>query len=311
MAPFQEPHAAKLIHAVLEARSGTDDKSISHGDMFFLNDCGKSGLTNRILNLFKWASEAAEGEKKTPVKVKRKSLVISYNEQSARARKKNTRSFTGLNHMEILHVFTKTDIDLPSKAKRHFAGTNQGQTFENVLLPGLGDLWTLEVKTKKQIYGSRRFRPGGPGDDDEDEDDAEDDVDSRRTDETKEPVFYNTMTFKTVDECAHSFCLSAIIDLSVDCGDKAVMAIANGLMYTGTCLTETHMDLVKWRIMEKIFYLFIEEGQRLYNPKLASLVQEFKGTAKPTPKARCCCNCCRCCCFCGHHHWCCCCCHCW
>ena len=79
--------------------------------------------------------------------LKRKQIVITYNEASARQRKKNTRSFTGLKHVENLYVFTKTDIDLPGKPKKHFAGTNQGETFENVALPALATLWHEDAKT--------------------------------------------------------------------------------------------------------------------------------------------------------------------
>lgn len=166
-APFQDAHASKLIHSMLEARLGSDERSIAHGDMYFLNDNGKFGLMNKFMGLFKWAGDTVDGERKVALSVRRKHIMVAYNEASARSRRRNTRSFTGLKHMENLFVFTKSDIDLPSKSKKHFTGTNQGETFENVHLPALSGLWSSEVKTKKLIYGLRRFRPGGPGDDED------------------------------------------------------------------------------------------------------------------------------------------------
>jgi hypothetical protein len=102
---------------------------------------------------------------------------------------------------------------------------------------------------------------------------ADDEVDARRTDETVEPIFFNTLTYKTVDECVHCYSLSAVVDLTADCGDRAVSAAASGILYTGICLTEKHMAMLKWHVQEKIYRHMLEEGHRLYNPKLATLVR--------------------------------------
>ena len=54
-----------MMHAVLEARNGSDpDRRIAHGDMFFLDDTFKPGLHSRMANIFRWASDQAEGEKR-------------------------------------------------------------------------------------------------------------------------------------------------------------------------------------------------------------------------------------------------------
>jgi hypothetical protein len=102
---------------------------------------------------------------------------------------------------------------------------------------------------------------------------ADDEVDAKRTDETVEPIFFNTLTYRTVDECVHCYSLSAIVDLTADCGDRAVSAAASGILYTGICLSETHTAMLKWRVQEKIYRHMLEEGHRLYNPKLATLVR--------------------------------------
>eukprot|EP00971_Amphidinium_carterae_P088969 1760807-Amphidinium_carterae.1 len=78
-----------------------------------------------------------------------------YNEQSARQRKKNTRSFTNLRQCEKLHLFTRTDIDVPVR-QTAFHGTNQGECYENVVLPGFADTWQLALKLKKDLYGLKR-----------------------------------------------------------------------------------------------------------------------------------------------------------
>ena len=65
IAPFQDSHAGKMMHAVLEARNGSDSvRRIAHGDMFFLNDTFEPGLHSRTTNIFRWAADQAEGEKR-------------------------------------------------------------------------------------------------------------------------------------------------------------------------------------------------------------------------------------------------------
>jgi hypothetical protein len=59
-APYQDTHASKLIHSMLEARLDSDERSIAPGDMYLLSDNGKFGLGPRFMNLFKWAGDAAE-----------------------------------------------------------------------------------------------------------------------------------------------------------------------------------------------------------------------------------------------------------
>ena len=51
---------------------------------------------------------------------------------------------TALRHRESLFIYTRYDIDLPSKPRKHFSGTNQGDMFENVPLPSAAALWTKD-----------------------------------------------------------------------------------------------------------------------------------------------------------------------
>ena len=45
-APYNDTHCCKMVHGILEARSGSDSKrSIMAGDMYFINDGGNSGTS--------------------------------------------------------------------------------------------------------------------------------------------------------------------------------------------------------------------------------------------------------------------------
>jgi len=216
-----------------------------------------------------------------PLPVKRKHIVLTYNEASARARKSSTRSFTGLEHVENIYCFTKSDIDLPAKGKKYYAGSNQGKSMENVVLPPWSQVWQTDFKTKKKIYGLRRVRPGGP-DPDGDDDDLSDDED-KRTDDTIEPVCYFTIPLKAIEELYHCFNLIGVIDCAADCGDKAIAACMSGILYTGVCMTDEHAMGLKTRIQLELYRLFLTEGSKLYHPKLAALVKDPRGHEGPTP----------------------------
>jgi len=141
------------------------------------------------------------------------------------------------------------------------------------MLPSLSSLWSKNVKTKKQIYGLRRVRPGGPGDD-EDDDMAEDEVDAKRTDETVELVCFNSLPYKVVDECIHCFGLSGMLDLTADVGDKALASVNSGILYTGLVMTDSHAYHLKHRILEMIYRGMMVEGNRFFQAKLAKINSE-------------------------------------
>ena len=278
--PYQDSQASKLVHAVLEARSDTGtDKSIAHGDMYFFSDNGKHGLGSKLMSLCRWAAEVAENAKKEKLPVKVKPIRISYNEHSARQRKRATRGFSSLKHTETLYILTKKNIDLPVKQKAHFPGTNQGETFENVILPTATSMWSMSVKNKKLLYGTKRVRPGGPQEDDDDELSGEDEQDAKRTDETIEPAFFHPLTYETNDECVQSYNLNGVLDLTADNGDRAIACVSKGILYTGVCLTAHHLHMLKYHTMENIYNKMITEGSHMFQPKLAAAVKEHVGEA--------------------------------
>jgi hypothetical protein len=297
-APMQEAHATKCVQAALEARSGDSmNRSIQAGDMYFCNDGGRALNAGKLFHLFKWAGEVAEGEKKpAPMPVKKKMIILSYNEQSVRNQKRNTRSFTGLKTVETLSIMTNNNIDIPMKARKHFTGTNQGHAIENIMLPNMSDTWSTDVKTKKLIYGARRVRVGGPDPEgDDDEGGSDDDQDIVRTDETIEPVFFKNLPRKLIDELVHGFCLSGIVDLTAEAGEKALVAIECGLLYAGVCMTNSHAELWKAHIEKEIWKMFKTEGHTKYQSTLAKLVKDTDDKQKEQDKnkdtRRCVCVC--------------------
>ena len=90
-----------------------------------------------------------------------------------------------------------------------------------------------DLTNKKLLNGPRRLRPGGPESEDAGGDEAED---IKMTDDSLEPCFYRTLTYKTVDECVHDFGITSIVDLTHDCGTEAL-----GL-HARVCAGQHHSD---------------------------------------------------------------------
>ena len=141
------------------------------------------------------------------------------------------------------------------------------------------------MKTKKLIYGLKRVRPGGPEAEDE-EDGDESETEMKRTDDSIEPVFYHSLPRLLVQELVRAFCLVGILDLTMDCGDRALAAIDSGVLYTGIALTQTHMELVKVRILIQLYHSMLKEGSRVYQEKMAALVKEHKKKANKEKKEK-------------------------
>jgi hypothetical protein len=284
VAPLQEAHATKCIQAALEARSGDGgNRSVQPNDMFFCNDGGRPVNGTKLCNLFKWAAEVATGEKRTPLIMKKKGIVISYNEQSVRETKRASRGFSGLKTVETMYVITKQSIELPMKTRKHYTGTNQGEAIENVMIPNLGATWCAEVQVKKTIYGPRRVRVGGP-DPDAESDGGDSDEDEARTDETVEPVFWRNIPRKLIDELMFDFSVCGMLDLTMESGEKALTAIENGIIYTGVCMTDVHLEMVQGRIEKEIWAMFKKEGHPKYQPSLAKILKAKETTTTDAGK---------------------------
>ena len=218
---------------------------------------------------------ARQKGKQTKLRFKGKSMYLSYNEKSVRETRTNTRSFTGIRQIEQMHVPTLRTIDLPVKQRKYFTRTNQGQSIEkNIALPRPVTQWTLDFKTKKVIYGTRRVRVGGP-DPDANSDGTETDgeQEAKRTDDSKEVVFFKSLPRLVIQEYVHSFNLAGIVDLTAGDGEKAMSALMHAIMYVGVCLADTHASMLKGHLQEEIYKSFASEGNPLCKPQMADLIK--------------------------------------
>ena len=60
---------------------------------------------------------------------------VVMNEESLRSRRRLTRGTGSLKQVEVMTAISSMARTLPERAGKHFSGTNQGETFENVPLP--------------------------------------------------------------------------------------------------------------------------------------------------------------------------------
>ena len=70
----------------------------------------------------------------------------------------------------------------------------------------------------------------------------------RRTDDTREPTFYNPLPFLLHQELIHSHRLVMAIRLTIGDGAAAMAALEAGIKLIGICLSETHAEMLYKRL---------------------------------------------------------------
>ena len=79
---------------------------------------------------------------------------------------------------------------------------------------------------------------------------------------------------ETFDELAHGLGISACLDCTADDGEKAAVCAANGILYTGICMTPAHKEHLKHRVLIRLYQLSLVKTNKSYQPHLAKLLQK-------------------------------------
>ena len=109
------------------------------------------------------------------------------------------------------------------------------------------------------------------------------DSDEPRTDETVLPLFFKGIPKKAVTDFVTGYNVIGIIDATLEEGIKALVAVEQGIPYTGFGFNDQHVSVVMDNLDLMIYASFKEEGNKLYKPELSKLV---KGTGGVVDKKR-------------------------
>jgi len=231
------------------------------------------------------------------VAFRKKQYNLHYNEASLVARQRAVRGSKTLNVIETLHQFSKGPLQLPPIKRTHHEGTNAANAINNIVIEPIDDVWQLPFGMKKKMYGKARVPVGGKSKKGDDSSTASDDggideVTVKRNDDVLEPAFFRGMPYKLCVEMIKSWNLTGIIHTSAGDMEMAVAAVEAGVIYTGICLTELHVELGYARLEERVWELMQTEGNRIYSPQLAVALKSEKAkkaqatTPPPNPKKK-------------------------
>jgi hypothetical protein len=179
VAPLKEARLRKLICATMDARrqsAGVETPQLMPGDMYFLFDGKRPKNAYRLKAAF-----ISEGENETQLPKKDRELQLIFTEKGLTERKFiNRRGAASIKQSERVHMITKHRPKLPMRKRRHFAGTNLGDTITEIPVLSHEEMWRLPLEKKRRLYDKYRVDVGGKegsSSDSGDEPAAEDDDD--------------------------------------------------------------------------------------------------------------------------------------
>jgi len=162
------------------------------------------------------------------------------------------------------------------RPRKYYKGNTALNVLYDVPVPPREDQWQTTWLQKKGILASGFIAVGGKvNSNSEDLDD--DEPPARRTDSTREPVFFHSVTPYLWEELLHDFDIGAVIDLTAGDGAAALAAIRSGCPYAGVTITDAHATELRQHLYEAAFQAATTEGDSLYD---ADLVLALRGKTR-------------------------------
>jgi hypothetical protein len=270
----------------MEARceaAGKPLKNLLPGDMYMMPDGGRN-ISSKFRNLF------VDEDTKTKLAVSRK-LNVLRSEEGLAARRRVSRHL--IKQLEPFHVYTGARLKMAKKSKRHFTGTNLGDSLTEVPVPLEDELWATDKATKKAIYSSKNFilvggrADSGESEDEDDEDDAADEQEppfkKAKTDTI--PVFFHELPKVLTTEIINLYCVVGVIDLTAGAGTWAKACLDAGIPYFGVALTLKHQEELSNHLVEYVKAAQLNPQSPLFVRGLVvhtAAVPKPKATPKPT-----------------------------
>jgi hypothetical protein len=204
-------------------------------------------------------------------------LQIVKTEESLQAWKKRNRASTlSVKQLEHAHILSFNKICLPERPRKHYGGSNCGDTLTDVVIPKAEQVWSLTWKDKKKLFGKKHLIAVGG----KTETDGSNMKDNKRTDSTVEPVVFNPMPKEFYGTLVTDFYAKHVFDLSTLDEVFAYECLILGVGYVGICYTKDHILLLEARLRQRIASDMADPNSPLYNPAYALAVG---ATAKKEP----------------------------
>ena len=214
-------------------------------------------------------------------------LMIGYSESSLSARKKRLRGTCTLKQMESCHILSSKRLSLPSRDRKHYAGSTTGDLISNVHMPAWSSEWQLPWKEKKELLGKKHMiAVGGKTQNKEEE------KQNSRSSNGLEPVCFHSPPYELCDELIHDFFAKIIIDLTPLDGRMAWAALRNRVGYVGVAFNPEHQRLLEDRLLALLEKEMTNPESSLFSSAYSEAVGGGSGkapvnqTAKPKAKVK-------------------------
>jgi len=248
------------------------DNGVKAGSLFVIADHGKKMLPAIIK---KSIAQPLTGK---PA-LERMAYDVVYDETSVRARKRCCKRF--IEQTEKLHVFVDSLLSIQETKRKHYSGTNFGQSWGYVVVEQLSNLWHVKWDQKKLAYGES-IRPVGGRDADDADVDIEGPQEALKPD-TLLPFCWHGFPKLFFDELLRVNCVRGVTDFTPGDGTfaKAVLATHGKTLYHGFCHTELRCTILREHLKEYVFQEMQKDSSPMYN---ALCVKDL--SAKPPPEKK-------------------------
>ena len=298
--PLRDGPYSRLVRSLLNARrpAGTDSSSpatLQPGDVAVLLDGGKRGIQSKLIAPFREGTTKATATKKAEDAEDEEEgaggedddeddskpnlvtdlLQIGYTEESLQARRKRTRGVTSLKQIEWCHVLSCQKLNLPSRPRRHYAGSSSGDLMSGVAVPPLEAEWKLSWRDKKLLYGKKNLIPVGGKTDGG----AEEPATMDRNKNLPEPVCFHNMPEQWYDELLHTYYAKLVLDLSPLDGRFALQCLRNRVGYVAICFNDDHVKFLQEYLLQQLQSDMKDSKSPLFNQAFASAVLGQDGSA--------------------------------
>ena len=285
MPPLRHESYGRMIKMVIE-RFGRNHRRdpvtgqahptpLSSSDVFLLMNGGKDGNHSEFLKPF------------AGVKKDVKNITLFKDERSSCQRLGKVQGFATLNCIETLLVVQAEKSKKKKVTYEHFPSCS---THSNMLgpieMPPFKQLWSLQLKFKRELFGKREPQNNGGQEGDDDIEELDPKPNLKQTPESVEPVFYHGYPTVVYQDILEAQRVRYCIDLTPGDGAAALACYKLGIFYLGLTLTTTHTDQLAARLEHEVLQCMTNENDdRLYSAALAQklLDPEDRGRKRRRP----------------------------
>ena len=220
-------------------------------------------------------------------------------EESLTRRRKRVRGYATLNLRHSMYLLASAPLEMPTKARLHYSGSNAGNVISEVVLDEFTEtgVWALSFGRKKELYGQFRAAVGGKTSDSDDDVQADEHAGDApltvgpdkgtkkqpRPNENMEPVFYHAYPQKFYESLINDNCLNAVINLTASDGNCAKACMQQGVGCTLLCFTDAHRTFLHDHLVDWFLTLMNTEGSFAYDLGYMASMKKCDEKKRPAP----------------------------